>query len=683
MENFYIPPIILNKKTPTDKTKPAVHVCVDGKQRLSSVRAFVKGLIPCHDFRSEKWSVPVLMLPILADHTRWFCDTPTSRRKKVLPEETQRMFLAKEFVSFEFKDLQPDQEEDLFARVQMGVQLSLAEKMRASTGPWQELARLFVDDFPVIYTLMKDRARAKDFQLTLSCFSQIVEVMHPTASDGIPILKTNYNALPKLLSNKGAVDDGLKSHLASVWNTFKDLVEDDPHTFTNANKYLRGVQTFAPVEMVAVTVLISMYSNTRNKRLLLSDIKAMREAIREEFADIRTNSTVWKFIWKWVENLEGIRGAVDGSTVDRRPPTTATAAIPALQSPAMSTPTTVTKRARPTAKTETPIIPPPRQSATVKKEEIVQTPSVVPRQSKRQRTGDGPIGLPTSVLEHSPTSTANNHAPGLQMDPLAAQLAQYVYTQPQNPTMPTHVSASPTVRVQEQAPCLKSVSAHERAALLPWSSGSGSNQPSAPSFDTAPPTSDSSTAQRPLMFTYASPDASFIEPGHNDYKVPTAPMASAALDTSPYMTPREALTNHMVSTPGSSTTSSEARMNGSHRSYTPNKTNTNLKTGLGAYSPKHTEQQWAGEVRSATPPRELASSSSTTRRTGQKPRKAPPRPPIAQYDGVIDLTSDTEQERQDLLSSFKAKALVEKPQRNASSPATSSSSYMFNQRKGV
>jgi hypothetical protein len=45
MENFYIPPIILNKATLADKSKPAVHICVDGKQRLSSVRAFVKGMV--------------------------------------------------------------------------------------------------------------------------------------------------------------------------------------------------------------------------------------------------------------------------------------------------------------------------------------------------------------------------------------------------------------------------------------------------------------------------------------------------------------------------------------------------------------------------------------------------------------------------------------------------------------
>jgi hypothetical protein len=57
-ENFYIPPIILNKKTRSNSASDApdgFNVCVDGKQRLSSVRAFVKGIIPCHDHEGEKW----------------------------------------------------------------------------------------------------------------------------------------------------------------------------------------------------------------------------------------------------------------------------------------------------------------------------------------------------------------------------------------------------------------------------------------------------------------------------------------------------------------------------------------------------------------------------------------------------------------------------------------------------
>jgi hypothetical protein len=58
--NYYIPPIILNKEKnvgPDGSRARDTLVCVDGKQRLSSVRAFVKGMIPCHDHRGEKWYV--------------------------------------------------------------------------------------------------------------------------------------------------------------------------------------------------------------------------------------------------------------------------------------------------------------------------------------------------------------------------------------------------------------------------------------------------------------------------------------------------------------------------------------------------------------------------------------------------------------------------------------------------
>ncbi|KAH8717099.1 hypothetical protein GQ44DRAFT_712861 [Phaeosphaeriaceae sp. PMI808] len=388
MENYYIPPIILNRKTSI--TQPngelgVVHICVDGKQRLSSVKAFIKGVIPCHDHRGEKW---------------WFCDASTTRRKKVLSRDTQKLFLMKEFVSFEFKDLSPEQEEDLFARVQMGVRLSPAEKMRASTGPWQELAKLFVDDFPTVYSLMKDTARAKDFQLTLSCFHQILEVRYPTASNGVPILKTNHAALPKLLSNRGALDDVTKSHLASIWNIFTDLIEQDPDIFTNSNKYLRGVQTFAPIEMVTVTIIISMYSEKRNNQLLLGDIKAFRESIREHFADLRMNSSVWKYIWDYLDNMEAVRGAVDGSTFrggnkipianepEKAPPS------PTVLSSTSTTPLGVV-RAR------------PRAGAIKKPVTILPSPSMIKKEES----------LPITRQIHQPKrKRLNSRSPSLEFD---------------------------------------------------------------------------------------------------------------------------------------------------------------------------------------------------------------------------------------------------------------------------
>ncbi|KAF1929373.1 uncharacterized protein M421DRAFT_419906 [Didymella exigua CBS 183.55] len=408
MENFYIPPILLNKKPRPQQDVSApqeIYVCVDGKQRLSSVLAFIKGMIPCHDHRGEKW---------------WFCEPEGSKRKRVISEQQQKQFFLKEFVAFEYDNLSPEQEEDLFARVQMGMQLNLAEKMRASTGPWQELARLYVVDFPAVYSLMKDRARSKDFQLTLSCFSQIVECMHPTAANGVPVLKTNHTHLPKLLSNKGAVDDALKSHLASVWNTFKDLIEADPDTFTNANKYLRGVQTFAPVEMVAVSVLISMHSETRNNRLLLGDIQAMRTAVRENFVDLRLNATVWKWFWEYIENLETIRGAIDGSTLSRRTnqPTkknvSSEGAAASSTVAAISAAAAAPKKGRFTARTK-------RRAEAPVDEMLIETPAAVEqepvaapmpdlRSPKRRRTENS---VPSGLLDDvNALSGSINHTTG-------------------------------------------------------------------------------------------------------------------------------------------------------------------------------------------------------------------------------------------------------------------------------
>lgn len=326
---------------------------------------------------------------IAHDIYRWFSNKG-GQRHKVLPEATQKEFLSKDFVAYHFEELSQEQEEDLFARVQMGMQLSAAEKMRASSGPWQELAKLFVDDFPSVYALMKDRARAKDFQLTLSCFSQIVEVMDPT--NGLPALRTNFAALPKFISNKHLIDDGIKAHLAGIWNTLKELIELDPDTFTNANKYLTGVQTFAPVEMVGVTVLLSMYSESRSSTLLLGDVQALRTELRKQFIDLRLNVPTWKFMWEF---CDGLRGAVNGSTIDRRPMSSATGPTPSLASAVPSVEVLSSKkkvRTKKKSRDESGQIQQPHPVPTIPghstRQESQEAPLPTPSQGRRKRSSE-------------------------------------------------------------------------------------------------------------------------------------------------------------------------------------------------------------------------------------------------------------------------------------------------------
>ena len=104
------------------------------------------------------------------------------------------------------------------------------------------------------------------------------------------------------MKNIKALDDATKSHLASVFTTFKELVEEDLQTFKN-NGY-RTVKTFAPVELIAVAVLISMYGDLRNNALLLGDVRAMRLTLRQTRHDLQMNQGTWDAIWEFLESLE-------------------------------------------------------------------------------------------------------------------------------------------------------------------------------------------------------------------------------------------------------------------------------------------------------------------------------------------------------------------------------------------
>lgn len=521
-------------------------------------------------------------------------------------------------MSFEYNNLTAEQEEDLFARVQMGMQLTLAEKMRASTGPWQELARLFVEDFPTVYSLMKDRARSKDFQLTLSCFSQIVECMHPTAANGVPTLKTNFTHLPKLLGNRSAADDGIKSHLASVWNTLKDLIEIDPDTFTNGDKYLRGVQTFAPVEMVAVTVLISMHSETRNNRLLIGDIQAMRTAVRENFVDLRLNATVWKWFWEYIDELEAIRGAINGSTMDRttgqrtkrkeKPPSDN--AMPGATAAAISAAAAAPKKGRFSARTKRPAAAPEEESLAVVKEEPVTITMPGPPSPKRQRTGDGQLSgshmssepwraslSSTSASVSGPHGEGNDHDTSLH-------------------AMPTHTSAQSARTIARRARQAASSTPFTLTGTAPLTASTTSSGSIAQQF-THPLTPSEVRQQRvsalnAFQHTHGSMhhSRSNLLPtlhGQNlaQSQAPVAPMVSAANPSAP------------------------------HRSHAPRKDVLEVAASV-----------TQGAQSSPGPPHP---------RSMQSPKAVRSRPTQQEIDGSIDLTSDTEQERQDLLSSFKTK----------------------------
>ncbi|KAJ7927473.1 hypothetical protein B0H13DRAFT_2312427 [Mycena leptocephala] len=91
--NIWVPPVVFAVNTLDDGTK--TRTLVDGKQRLTSIFRFMKGLIPYKDrLTGDKW---------------WYCDNPahqTPATKKILSETDRNVFDGRALVCIEYQDLQ-------------------------------------------------------------------------------------------------------------------------------------------------------------------------------------------------------------------------------------------------------------------------------------------------------------------------------------------------------------------------------------------------------------------------------------------------------------------------------------------------------------------------------------------------------------------------------------------------
>jgi len=149
--NFYVPPLIFKVVTGTaeEGKRRAWRTCIDGKQRLTTIQQFFDGDIPYKDKLGQRW---YYTLPPGA----------SGGTKRLLSEEQREFINNVNLVNIEFEAINEEQEEDMFQRVQLGIPLSVAERLAALTG----LIPSFVTDVRKSYTsipILVGTKRAIDF----------------------------------------------------------------------------------------------------------------------------------------------------------------------------------------------------------------------------------------------------------------------------------------------------------------------------------------------------------------------------------------------------------------------------------------------------------------------------------------------------------------------------------------
>lgn len=220
--------------------------------------------------------------------------------RRTIPEHVKELFRNQKFICYEYPNLLQAQEEDLFSRVQLGMQLSTAEKVRASTGPWQDFAKLYERDFPKVVELSSLK-RSAGFNNVLMSFVQILEVRR-CVPNSRPDLKAPFHAAKALFKNTKDYNPENRDILRRTFTRFQELIEVDPQTFVD-NGY-QFAKLFSPFEMVTSSALISIFMEDKDDQFLLDSIRGMRFHIRQHLKDIRMNKSTWNVAWDFIMGLD-------------------------------------------------------------------------------------------------------------------------------------------------------------------------------------------------------------------------------------------------------------------------------------------------------------------------------------------------------------------------------------------
>ncbi|KAJ3541922.1 hypothetical protein NMY22_g3705 [Coprinellus aureogranulatus] len=283
--NHFINPLLFNRiyVEVEGAGRVPILVCMDGKQRLTSIHNFMTGQIPHKDPVTKKlW---------------WYTAPELSRSSRlVIPEWAKQTFRERIITCVIYKNLKSQNEREIFQRVQEGVPLTSAERLQAVASPMAEwlsgLENQYIHNEGGLASLIRlEVKRGRDFQ----------NLAHMVfCCEGLPFeerFATSHKVTP-WMNREEAPSSSLKK---AVEHTLRDFV-----TIATDKRYNQGFRTIekkvAPVEFIFIGVLLFQLREEPNSAKGLA-IHNLRRAVREQYTDLRNNQRTVKVIWQYVRQL--------------------------------------------------------------------------------------------------------------------------------------------------------------------------------------------------------------------------------------------------------------------------------------------------------------------------------------------------------------------------------------------
>jgi len=296
--NYYVPPLIFKVVTGVKEgtnERRRWRTCIDGKQRLTTIKRFFDGEIPYIDKKKNKWYYK-------DDYLR----TGNFKKSTRLLTDENRIFIENVVVvNVEFELLEKEQEEDMFQRVQLGVPLTPAEKLAALSGKVSEFINEVRKTFTNFVKVLSTK-RSNDFklitELVVLMYNRMEQEEDLKLKTSMPTIKTFLEAKqPELI-----LTPDFRGQVRRVLTKYNDLIASYPDTFTHKFGHTK-MRKFSPVEFLGVGIMIDVYTD-RPSRVLAEDIKTFRQYLREQLQDLRTNTATWVHVMHFINRLEDARG---------------------------------------------------------------------------------------------------------------------------------------------------------------------------------------------------------------------------------------------------------------------------------------------------------------------------------------------------------------------------------------
>ncbi|KAJ7276480.1 hypothetical protein B0H12DRAFT_1249152 [Mycena haematopus] len=298
---FYIPPVVF--AVTQDEDGMPTRICVDGKQRLTSIQRFLDGQLAY--VQSKK-------------HWYYTCPESTKKQKLQLPDDVKREFDAKPITCVEYSDLTPAMEREIFQRVQLGMPLTTAEKLAAIHSPWTEWISKLESSYicesaqGLSTKLHWDTKRGREWQ-------NVAHFVY--CCDGYPESENvpTQQKMDKWLSRVDSPGEQFKQEIDEALAEFVDIASDPA---LHKIAFTKNPNRIAPIEFVFIGVLIyALRKATRTERA--HAIYHLRTDIREQFLDIRFNSAIGAAMWRLIRHLKhspttSISSAVSATVTPKR-----------------------------------------------------------------------------------------------------------------------------------------------------------------------------------------------------------------------------------------------------------------------------------------------------------------------------------------------------------------------------